>query len=47
VGIFALLAARLPGRAWPRGMGAFLGVVGLLVGIVKIAALWGFLELIG
>jgi hypothetical protein len=47
VGVFALLAARLPGRAWPRGLGAFLGVVGLLVGLAKIAALWGFLDLIG
>lgn len=47
LGVFALLTARLPGRAWPRGVGAFLGVLGLLVGVVKIAALWGFLDLIG
>lgn len=47
VGVFALVAARLPGRAWPRGLGSFLGLVGLVVGLVKIAALWGLLELLG
>ncbi len=45
LGVFALVAARLPGRAWPRGLGAFLGVVGILVGLAKIAALWGLLDL--
>jgi hypothetical protein len=47
LGVFALLAARLPGRAWPRGLGAFLGLLGLLVGLAKIAALWGLLDLLG
>ncbi|MFV8756015.1 hypothetical protein ACNOYE_36145 [Nannocystaceae bacterium ST9] len=47
VGVFALLAARLPGRAWPRGLGAFLGFVGIVIGLAKIAALWGFLDLFG
>ncbi len=47
LGVFALVAARLPGRALPRGLGAFLGVLGLVVGVAKIAALWGFLDLLG
>lgn len=47
LGVFALVTARLPGRAWPRGLGAFLGVLGVLVGVAKIAALWGLLDLLG
>jgi hypothetical protein len=47
VGIFALVFARAPGRALLRGLGAFLGVLGLLVGIGKIVALWGLLEFLG
>lgn len=46
VGVFAVLASRLPGRAWARGLGSFLGVIGILVGLVKIAALWGLVKLI-
>ena len=46
VGIFALVFARAPGRALLRGAGAFLGLVGLLVGVAKILALWGVLELL-
>ncbi|GEM_PF-2378215 len=47
VGLFALVFARLPGRALARGAGAFLGAVGMLVGLGKILALWGLLELTG
>lgn len=47
VGIFALVFARAPGRALLRGLGAFLGVLGLIVGIGKIVALWGLLEFLG
>ncbi|MCA9685695.1 MAG: hypothetical protein KC431_25335 [Myxococcales bacterium] len=47
VGVFALIFSRLPGRALPRGLGAFAGAVGLLVGVGKILALWGLLELLG
>jgi hypothetical protein len=47
VGLFALVFARAPGRALARGIGAFLGVVGLVVGMAKILALWGLLELLG
>lgn len=46
VGIFALMFARAPGRALSRGLGAFLGFVGLVVGAGKILALWGLLELL-
>jgi hypothetical protein len=46
VGIFALIAAGAPGRPLLRGLGAFLGLVGLLVGLGKILALWGLLELL-
>lgn len=46
VGIFALMFARAPGRALPRGLGAFLGFIGLAVGAGKILALWGLLELL-
>ena len=47
VGVFALVFARAPGRALPRGLGAFLGVLGLLAGIAKILALWGVVKLLG
>jgi hypothetical protein len=47
VGVLALFVSRLPGRAWARGLGAFLGVLGIVVGLVKIAALWGLVKLIG
>ncbi len=47
VGVLALFVSRLPGRAWSRGLGAFLGVIGIVVGLVKIAALWGLVKLIG
>lgn len=47
LGVFAMVFARLPGRALARGVGAFLGVVGFLVGLGKIVALWGLLELLG
>ncbi len=47
IGIFALVFARAPGRPVFRGLGAFLGAVGLLVGVGKILALWGLLELLG
>ncbi|KIG11842.1 hypothetical protein DB30_02394 [Enhygromyxa salina] len=46
VGVFALAFAGAPGRPLPRGLGAFLGTVGLIVGAGKILALWGLLELI-
>lgn len=46
VGIFALVFARAPGRPLARGLGAFLGLVGLVVGAGKILALWGLLELL-
>ncbi|PRQ06370.1 hypothetical protein [Enhygromyxa salina] len=46
VGIFALMFARAPGRPLLRGLGAFLGALGLIVGAGKILALWGLLELI-
>ena len=46
VGIFAMVFARAPGRALLRGGGAFLGLVGLLVGLAKILALWGVLGLL-
>lgn len=46
VGIFALVFARAPGRPLLRGLGAFLGLAGLLVGVGKILALWGLLELL-
>lgn len=45
VGIFAIVFSRVPGRALPRGAAAFLGFVGLLIGLGKILALWGLLEL--
>ncbi|HLT37820.1 MAG TPA: hypothetical protein VK034_16125 [Enhygromyxa sp.] len=47
VGIFAIVFARAPGRPLIRGFAAFLGVLGLLVGLGKILALWGLLELLG
>jgi hypothetical protein len=47
VGIFALVFARAPGRPLLRGLGAFLGLLGLLVGVGKILALWGLLEFLG
>ncbi len=47
VGIFALVFARAPGRALLRGLGAFLGLLGVLVGLGKIVALWGLLEILG
>lgn len=46
LGIIGLACAGLPGRALPRGVGAFLGFAGLLVGAAKIVALWGLLELL-
>lgn len=47
VGIFAIVFARAPGRPLLRGVAAFLGALGLLVGLGKILALWGLLELLG
>lgn len=46
LGVVAVAFARFPGRALPRGLGAFLGVVGFVVGCAKILALWGVLELL-
>jgi hypothetical protein len=46
VGIFAIVLARAPGRPLLRGLAAFLGLLGLLVGVGKILALWGLLELL-
>jgi hypothetical protein len=46
VGIFAIVFSRAPGRPLARGFAAFLGVLGLLVGIGKILALWGLLEIL-
>ena len=46
VGVLALVLARLPGRAFPRGLGAFCGALGIVVGVGKILALWGLLELL-
>jgi hypothetical protein len=46
VGIFAIVFARAPGRPLIRGLASFLGFLGLLVGIGKILALWGLLELL-
>lgn len=45
VGILAIVFGRAPGRALIRGIAAFLGFLGLLIGLGKIAALWGLLEL--
>jgi len=47
LGIIALALARVPGRALPRGLGAFTGVLGLLLGTLEILALWGIVELLG
>jgi hypothetical protein len=41
LGVLALLAARAPGRALPRGAGAFLGLAGIVGGAVQIGAVWG------
>jgi hypothetical protein len=47
LGVVALVCARLlPGRALPRGLGAFLGLFGLLIGLAKIFALWGLLHIL-
>jgi hypothetical protein len=46
VGIFAIVFARAPGRAFVRGFAAFLGFLGLLVGLGKILALWGLLHVL-
>ncbi|NVB41521.1 hypothetical protein G6O69_27025 [Pseudenhygromyxa sp. WMMC2535] len=46
VGIFALAFARMPGRPLSRGIGAFLAVLGLIVGLAKILAAWGLLMLL-
>jgi len=45
-GLFALVLARAPGRALPRALGAFFGLLGLLVGVGKILVLWGLLGLL-
>lgn len=46
VGLFALAFARAPGRPLPRALGAFFGLLGLLVGVGKILVLWSLLELL-
>ncbi|EDM75383.1 hypothetical protein PPSIR1_10270 [Plesiocystis pacifica SIR-1] len=46
VGVFAMILARLPGRALPRAIGAFAGFVAFLVGALQIAALWGLVEIL-
>ncbi|WP_106395314.1 hypothetical protein [Enhygromyxa salina] len=46
VGILALVFSRAPGRPLLRAIGAFLGLGGVLVGLGKILALWGLLELL-
>jgi hypothetical protein len=46
LGLAALALSWLPGRAAPRGLGAFLGLVGLLSGIAQIAAQWAVVDLI-
>lgn len=47
LGVLAIALGRWPGTALSRGLGTFLGVIGLLVGGLKIAALYGLSELIG
>jgi hypothetical protein len=44
-GILAIAWATLPGHALARGGGAFLGTLGLVVGSVRIAALFGLAAL--
>lgn len=46
VGILAIVFGRAPGRALVRGIAAFLGFLGLVVGLGKILALWGLLHLL-
>ena len=46
VGVVAIALARAPGRALWRGLGAFLGFLGILAGVAQLLAKWGILELI-
>jgi len=46
LGLAALALSWLPGRALRRGLGAFLGLVGLALGIAQIAAQWAVVDLI-
>lgn len=46
VGILALILGRLPGRVLARGVGMFMGLIGLLIGVTKIGALWGLLRIL-
>lgn len=46
-GILALALAFPPGRALPRGVGAFLGLWGLVAGLARIGLLWGLARTLG
>lgn len=46
LGIAAMVLASFPGRPLPRGLAAFTGLVGLVVGAVQIAAKWALLEVV-
>lgn len=46
VGVIAIALARVPGRALWRGLGAFLGFLGILAGVAQLLAMWGILKLI-
>lgn len=41
LGLLALLFAWPRGRAAPRALGAFLGLIGLVIAALQIAVLWG------
>ena len=47
LGLFARLLAWPTGRAAPRAIGAFLGLVGLVIAALQIAVLWGVLGGLG
>ena len=46
LGVAAIVLSRLPGRALPRGLGTFMGVLGFLAALAQLVALWGLLELL-
>lgn len=41
LGVLAIGCGLLPGRALPRGLGSFAGVLGIGLGGAQIAVLWG------
>ena len=44
LGILAIATASLPGPSLFRGLGAFAGLLGIVVSGVQILALWGVME---